>query len=212
MATYHGPDCRYCRREGQKLFLKGARCLGPKCPIEVERRNKIPGVHGQSRRPRKTSEYGLQLREKQKCRRMYGIRERQFRNYFRSAARRRGVTGEILLQLLERRLDNVVFRLGFASSRDEARQLVGHRHFSVNGRIVNMTGFLVREGDVVAVKPRSRSIQPIQIAVNSAGSRGLADWLEVNFTDMIGKIVTLPGRDQIDSNVNEQLIVEYYSR
>jgi small subunit ribosomal protein S4 len=212
MGNYNGPDCRRCRREGQKLFLKGARCMGPKCPIDSEKHNKPPGDHGGSRRPRKQSDYGMQLREKQKCRRVYGIRERQFRNYFRSAVRRRGVTGEELLRQLERRLDNVVYRLGFASSRDEAKQLVSHRHFTVNGKIVNVSSYQVREGDTVAVKARSRAIQPIQIAVNSAGSRSQPEWLEANFTDMTGRIVGLPTRDQIDTEVNEQLIVEFYSR
>ncbi len=212
MGNYTGPDCRRCRREAQKLFLKGARCMGPKCPIENEKRNTPPGEHGASRRPRKLSDYGMQLREKQKCRRIYGIQETQFRNYFRRAVRQRGVTGEELLRQLECRLDNVVYRLGFASSRDEAKQLVNHRHFTVNGRIVNIASYQVREGDTVAVKPRSRSIQPVQIAVNSAGSRSQTSWLEANFVDMTGRVIGLPTREQIDTNVNEQLIVEFYSR
>lgn len=212
MGTYHGPDCRLCRREAQKLFLKGARCLDvKKCPMNNEKRARAPGSQPAGRRP-KQSEYGSQLREKQKVRRIYGVREQQFRRYFDHAVRKRGVTGEVLLQLLERRLDNVVYRLGFANSRDEARQLVSHRHFMVNGRIVNIPSYQVREGDHVAVKPKSRSLQPIQIAVNSAGSRAAAGWLSPNFSEMSGTVLSLPTRDQIDTDAREQLIVEFYSR
>jgi len=209
MARYTDSVCKQCRREGVKLFLKGDRCYSAKCA--VIKRNTPPGQHGQARQ-RKPKEYGTQLREKQKVRRAYGVGEKQFRKYYDMASNMRGVTGENMLSLLERRLDNVVYRLGFASSRDEAKQLISHRHLTVNGRVVNIASYQVREGDTVAVKPRSRSIQPVQIAVNSAGSRSQPDWLEANFTDMTGRVVGMPTRDQIDTDVNEQLIVEFYSR
>ncbi len=209
MGRYTGPRCRLCRREGKRLYLKGARCYTSKCALE--RRNYPPGMHGQ-RRAGKPSEYGIQLRAKQQMRRIYGVSERQFRNYFRRAVRQKGITGEILLQLLERRLDNVVYRLGFASSRAEARQLVSHRHIMVNGRIVNIPSYLVREGDVISVKPRSRGIQPIQNAINAAMGRPQVPWLEVDYDQLTGRVLSLPTRDQIDTQVDERLVVEFYSR
>jgi small subunit ribosomal protein S4 len=189
MARYTGPVCRLCRREGTKLFLKGERCYTPKC--SVDRRGYPPGQHGQGRK--RVSEYALHLREKQKARRTYGVLERQFRRYYDLAARRRGITGENLLQLLETRLDNVVYRLGFASSRPEARQLVLHGHFSVNGRKVSVPSYQVRPGDVVAVREGSRNLDKFK-------------------ANLEGEILSLPTRDQIDVPVQEHLIVEYYSR
>lgn len=209
MARDTGPSCRLCRREQKRLYLKGSRCYTSKCAIE--RHNYPPGMHGQ-RRTGKPSEYAIQLRAKQEARRFYGLGEQQFRNCFRRAARMPGITGENLLQLLERRLDNVVYRLGFASSRAEARQLVTHRHFMVNGRTVNVASYLVREGDTVSVRPRSRNIAPIQNALNLAAGRALPSWIEVNYDQMSGTVVSLPTRDQVDSQVQERLVVEFYSR
>jgi len=208
MARYVGPKCKLCRREGMKLFLKGNRCYSEKCAIE--RRSYAPGEHGQRRQ--KLSEYGLQLREKQKARRMYGLLERQFRRYFERAERMGGVTGDNLLQLLERRLDNVVYRLGFASSRSEARQLVRHGHFTVNGRRVDIPSFLVDEGDLVAVGEGSRSLGRLQELAEEARARETVAWLSPNYDRMQGSVLALPTREQIDAPISEQMIVELYSR
>ncbi|NLN17502.1 MAG: 30S ribosomal protein S4 [Firmicutes bacterium] len=206
MARYTGPVCRLCRREGTKLFLKGERCYTPKC--SVDRRGYPPGQHGQGRK--RVSEYALHLREKQKARRTYGVLERQFRRYYDLAARRRGITGENLLQLLETRLDNVVYRLGFASSRPEARQLVLHGHFSVNGRKVSVPSYQVRPGDVVAVREGSRNLDKFK--ANLEVGRTPPPWMTLDVEKMEGEILSLPTRDQIDVPVQEHLIVEYYSR
>lgn len=208
MARYTGPSCRQCRREGIKLFLKGERCYSGKCAIE--RRGEPPGQHGTSRR--KPSEYGVQLREKQKARRVYGVLERQFRRYFAHAARTKGVTGTMLLQQLERRLDNVVFRLGFADSRSEARQLVRHGHFEVGGRKTDIPSFQVREGDVIAVREKSRGAGAIQRAAAAGAQRSVPAWLEADFTNLRGRVVRLPSREEIDAPVQEHLIIELYSR
>lgn len=209
MANPHDPVCRLCRREGVKLFLKGEKCI-TKCTLE--RRNAVPpGQHGLARR-RKVSDYGLQLRAKQRARRLYGIMEKQFRRYFERAERSQGITGTVLLQQLESRLDNVVYRLGFAVSRREARQLVGHRHFTVNGRVVNIPSFQVRPGDVVAVREKSLSLQPITQAVELGQGRAVPDWLELDRDRLTGKVVRLPERTDMDAFIDEQLIVEYYSR
>lgn len=207
MARYTGPVCRLCRREGNKLFLKGDRCLS-KCTLD--RRGFVPGQHGKMRR--KTSEYGLQLREKQKTRRIYGILERQFRNYFEKADRMKGITGENLLSLLERRLDNVVYRLGFASSRNQARQLVRHSHFLLNGHKANIPSILVRPGDVIAVREKSRQSPVLQVNAEAAKHRTPPAWLERDLNEWKGTVVSLPTRDQIDVPVQEHLIVELYSR
>ncbi|HLS91588.1 MAG TPA: 30S ribosomal protein S4 [Limnochordia bacterium] len=209
MARYIGPVCRLCRREGEKLFLKGEKCYTEKCPFE--RRGYPPGQHGQGRRQRPT-EYGIHLREKQKLRRIYGVLERQFERYYREAARRKGVTGENLLILLESRLDNIVYRLGFAPSRAAARQLVMHGHFTVNGRKVDIPSAQVRPGDVIEVREKSRQIPMIKESVEAATSRGLPAWLELDAEAMRGTVKSLPTRDQIDVQVQEHLIVEHYSR
>ena len=206
MARYTGAVCRLCRREGTKLFLKGERCYTPKCA--VDRRGYPPGQHGQGRK--RVSEYALHLREKQKARRTYGLLERQFRRYYDLAARRRGITGENLLQLLETRLDNVVYRLGFASSRPEARQLVLHGHFSVNGRKVNIPSYQVRPGDVVAVREGSRNLDKFK--ANLEVGRTPPAWMTLDVDKMQGEILALPTRDQIDVPVQEHLIVEFYTR
>lgn len=208
MARYTGAVCRLCRREGVKLFLKGERCYTDKCAIE--RRNYPPGEHGQARP--KFSEYSVQLREKQKLRRTYGVLEGQFRRYFALADRARGVTGETLLQYLERRLDNVAYRMGFATSRAEARQLVRHGHFEVNGRKVDIPSYLVRPGDVVAVRERSRKIARIQEALELAQRRGVPEWLEVTAEAFAGRVKALPARTDITTQINEKLVVELYSK
>jgi small subunit ribosomal protein S4 len=208
VAKYRGPVCRLCRREGGKLFLKGARCMTEKCA--VERRAYPPGQHGQGR-PR-VSEYSAQLREKQKLKRIYGVLERQFRGTFAKAERQRGITGENLLRMLERRLDNVVYRLGFAVSRKEARQLVNHGHFRVNGRKVNQPAFLVREGEVIEVKERSRQILPIKAALEMVDARGVPAWLDLDRENMKATVRGLPAREEIAMPVNEQLVVDLYSR
>ncbi len=208
MARYTGPDCKLCRRERQKLYLKGNKCDSPKCP--VERRPYPPGENGRGRI--KESEYLLQLREKQKARRIYGVLERQFRNYYEEANRREGLTGENLLRLLELRLDNVVYRAGLSRSRDEARQLVRHRHVLVNGRVTNIPSYRVRPGDEITFKPKAKSIQPVMGALEVFGRRPVPDWLA---TDTEGRKVTVQGtpeRTQIDVPVQEQLIVELYSK
>lgn len=208
MAKYTGSVCRLCRREGLKLYLKGDRCFTPKCAIE--RRAYPPGQHGQGRK--KVSEYGLQLREKQKARRIYGILENQFRRYFEKAERQPGVTGENLLRLLERRLDNVIYRLGLGSSRSEARQLVRHGHFMVNGRKVNIPSYLIRVGDVITVREKSKESPRIKELLERAGDRTPPSWLELEAEQARASVVDLPSRDQIDATVQEHLIVELYSR
>ncbi len=208
MARYTGAVCRQCRREGLKLFLKGERCYTDKCAIE--RRNYPPGEHGQARP--KFSEYSIQLREKQKLRRIYGVLEGQFRRYFAMADRARGVTGETLLQLLERRLDNIVYRLGFATSRAEARQLVRHGHFRVNDRKVNVPSFQVKAGDVVSVRERSRKVTRIQEALELAQRRGVPEWLNVQADTFTGVVKALPVRADLTMPINEKLVVELYSK
>ena len=208
MARYTGPVCRICRRHGLKLFLKGERCFGPKCAIE--RRNYPPGDHGQRRR--KLSEYANQLKEKQKARYIYGILERQFRKHFEEAERRPGMTGANLLRLLESRLDNAVYRLGFADSRKQARQLVRHGHFSLNGRRTDIPSALVKAGDTVAVMPKSKELEYFKIVQEGLARKGVPDWLELDVAAMSGRVLNLPGRDAIETNVTEQLVVEFYSR
>ncbi len=209
MGRYTDAVCRQCRREGEKLFLKGDRCYSEKCSIE--RRPYAPGVHGQGRR-QKVSEYGLQLREKQKMRRTYGILEKQFRRYFEKADRQKGVTGENLFILVERRLDNVVYRLGFASSRKEARQLVSHGHFTINGRKANIPSMLVKVGDVIQVREKSTSSVKFQELKEQAAYKTPPEWLSVNVETLTGTVLAYPIREQIDTPVREQLIVELYSR
>jgi small subunit ribosomal protein S4 len=208
MARYTGADCKLCRREKMKLFLKGSKCEGPKCPIEI--RPYPPGEHGRGR-PKET-EYLLQLREKQKARRIYGVLERQFRNYYEEANRRSGKTGDELLQLLERRLDNVVYRSGFAKSRDMARQLIRHGHFRVNGRKVDIPSFLVGENDIIEVRRKSLEFTPFVVARAEAGERPVPAWLTVVADKMQILVHSLPVRQQIDTPVQEQLIVELYSK
>ena len=208
MARYTESVCRLCRREGAKLFLKGTRCYTKKCSFE--RRPTPPGQHGVRRR--KMGEYGIQLREKQKVRRVYGVLERQFRNYFNEAETHVGVTGEALLQSLETRLDNVVFRLGFASSRAQARQLVGHGHFAVNGRPTNIPSFQLKPGDTVAVRESRRDREPFKLAKESLRSVQVPEWLTIDPATLTGTIAAAPRRDQMPLELNEQLVVEYYSR
>lgn len=208
MARYRGSMCRLCRREGLKLYLKGDRCYSDKCA--VERRNYPPGQHGQ-RRP-KFSSYGEQLREKQRVKRIYGVLERQFRMYFEQADRQKGVTGTNLLLLLERRLDNMAFRFGFASSRNEARQLVRHSHFLVNGRAMNVPSYRVRPGDVIELRENSRKIERIQESVEAVVRRGVPAWLELDKDAFKGKVLALPSREELTMPVREQLIVELYSK
>jgi small subunit ribosomal protein S4 len=208
VARYTEAVCRLCRREGLKLFLKGERCYTDKCAIE--RRNYPPGEHGQARP--KFSEYSIQLREKQKLRRIYGVLEGQFRRYFQMADRAKGVTGELLLQLLERRLDNVVYRLGFSTSRSEARQLVRHGHFTVNGRKVDVPSALVRVGDTIGVRERSRQVARIKDALELAQRRGVPDWLEVTPDAFTGRVKALPQRTDLTLPINEKLVVELYSK
>ena len=208
MARYTGAVCRLCRREGTKLFLKGDRCFTEKCG--VERRAYPPGQHGQGRG--RTSDYGLQLREKQKVKRMYGLAEDQFRGTMESASRMRGRAGENLLVLLERRLDNVVFRLGFATSRAEARQLVRHGHFLVNGKKVDIPSYSVKQGDVVTVLSRTQKNPTLEHAMEEVKGRGIPGWLSFDPNTVTGRIVSMPTREQINLPVQEQLIVELYSK
>lgn len=212
MARYTGPVCRLCRREGQKLFLKGERCTSPKCALE--RRDYPPGQHGQIARFRRgqPTDYFRQLREKQKVKRVYGILERQFRRYFREALRTPGLTGENLLILLERRLDNVVYRLGFADSRAQARQLVQHGHFTVNGRRVTVPSYLVRPGDRVAVREGSRRRPYFQERAEMLDEMRVPDWLSLDAADLSARVLGMPRREHVDIPINEQLVVEYYSR
>ena len=209
MARYSGPVCRLCRREGMKLFLKGERCYTEKCAIE--KRNLPPGQHGRARRAKMVG-YGVQLREKQKVKRTYGVLENQFRRYFEAADRQRGVTGELLLQSLERRLDNVVYRLGFATSRPQARQMVRHGHFTVNGRKVNIPSFAVRQGDTVAVRQASARNPTIAHAMEEVKGRGIPEWLLFDGENLSGRVSSLPTREQIALPVQENLIVELYSK
>jgi small subunit ribosomal protein S4 len=209
MARYTDPVCRLCRREGMKLYLKGERCYTDKCAIE--RRNYPPGQHGQGRR-RKASEYAVQLREKQRLKRMYGLLEKQFRRYFDFAERDKGVTGEVLLNYLERRLDNMVFRLGLTTSRAEARQLIRHRHFEVNGKRVDIPSFLTNPGDEIAIREKSRTKDVFTRAIEIATKRGVSEWLELDPTTAKGKVVRLPERDELTMPINERLVVELYSK
>jgi small subunit ribosomal protein S4 len=208
VARQQGSVCRLCRREGAKLFLKGPRCYTEKCAID--KRSYPPGQHGQGRT--RLSEYQMQLREKQKLKRIYGLLEKQFRNYFIKASRKKGITGDNLLQSLERRLDNVVFKLGFALSRADARQLLNHRHVLVNGRIVDKPSFLVKTNDVVEVKSTSKNRLRVKAAQSTVDSRGIPSWLELEREHYKGQVKALPTRDDIKLPVNEQLVVELYSR
>lgn len=208
MARYTGAVCRLCRREGQKLFLKGERCYSEKCSVGI--RAYAPGQHGQGRK--KSSEYGLQLRAKQTARRFYGVQENQFHHYFEIAERKQGITGDNLLRILESRLDNVVYRVGFASSRAEARQLVGHGHFEVNGKRVDIASYLLKAGDVVSVCEKSRGSEKIKAVAEANSARPVPQWIYVDREAFSAKIINLPNRDQIDAPVEEQLIVEFYSK
>ena len=208
MARYTGPACKLCRREGKKLYLKGERCTSGKCALE--RRNTAPGQHGAAKK--KMGEYGMQLREKQTTRRYYGVLERQFKNYYEEAARKEGMTGENLLILLERRLDNTVFRMGLAESHREARQLVLHAHFTLNGKKVNIPSILVKPGDVISVKESSRDSAKIKALAEALESKNAPKWLDVDKTNLTAKVVSFPAREDIDYDFNEQLIVELYSK
>ena len=208
MARYTGAVCRLCRREGQKLFLKGERCYSDKCSVAL--RGYAPGQHGQGRK--KTSEYGMQLRAKQTARRFYGVQENQFHHYFEIAERKQGITGDNLLRILESRLDNVVYRVGFASSRAEARQLVGHGHFEVNGKRVDIASYLLKAGDVVSICEKSRGSEKIKAVVEANIARPVPQWIDINRDQLTAKVIALPTRDQIEAPVDEQLIVEFYSK
>ena len=208
MARYTGPSCKLCRREGTKLFLKGDRCTSSKCALE--HRSTAPGQHGAANK--KTREYGMQMREKQKTKRYYGLLEKQFRNYFAEADRREGMTGENLLKLLETRLDNVVYRMGMAESRKEARQLVLHAHFQLNGKKVNIPSMLVKVGDVITVCPTSKDTAKFKELIEGIDSKFSPKWLEVNRENISAKVIALPEREDIDFPFEEQLIVELYSK
>ncbi len=208
MARYTGPACKLCRREGKKLYLKGERCTSGKCALE--RRSTAPGQHGAAKK--KMGEYGVQLREKQATRRYYGVLERQFKNYYEEADRKEGMTGENLLILLERRLDNTVYRMGLAESHREARQLVLHAHFTLNGKKVNVPSILVKPGDVVAVKESSRASAKFKALAEALESKNAPKWLDVDKTNLQAKVVSFPAREDIDFDFNEQLIVELYSK
>ncbi len=210
MARYLDAKCRLCRREGEKLFLKGSKCYSDKCAIE--RRPYAPGMHGQGRRPGRASDYGLQLREKQKVKRIYGLQEKQFRRYFQDADRMQGVTGLNLLQLLESRLDNIIYRMGLASSRTEARQLVRHKHILVDDSVVNIPSCRVRVGARIAVSKKAEEHLRIAAATEAAGQKGIAEWVDVDLQTKQGSFRELPARDQLDSSIREQLIVELYSK
>jgi small subunit ribosomal protein S4 len=211
MARHTGPVCKLCRREGEKLFLKGDRCFTAKCAFE--KRSYPPGMHGRRARfRRKTTDFGTQLREKQKARRIYGVLERQFRRYFGEAERRKGVTGTYLLQILESRLDTIVYRSGFASSRAQARQLVTHGHFDVNGRKTDIPSFLVKPGDEIAVRAKSRSNEYFKNVAQEMEHRFVPEWLSVDINTMSGRVLALPTRAEIEAPLSEQLITEYYSR
>ena len=208
MARYTGPVCKLCRREGTKLFLKGDRCTSGKCALD--RRSSAPGQHGAANK--KQREYGMHLREKQKTRRYYGVLEKQFKNYFVEADRKEGMTGENLLKLIERRLDNVVYRMGMAESRKEARQLVLHEHFELNGKKVNIPSIIVRAGDVVTVRENFRSSAKCKSLVEGLQTKTAPKWLDVDKTALSAKVVALPAREDIDFEINEQMIVEFYSK
>ncbi|MGD0738175.1 MAG: 30S ribosomal protein S4 [Terracidiphilus sp.] len=209
MARYTGPVCRLCRREGTKLFLKGTKCLSDRCPLE--KRNFPPGQHGKDRKA-KIVGYGLQLHEKQKAKRMYFTLEGQFREYYEKANRAQGVTGELLIQQLERRLDNVAFRLGFAISRRQARQVVRHGHVTVNGRKVNIPSYQVNVGDVIAIRESAKKLVIVEQASQYAAQNPVPAWLEANFENMTGRVLQLPKRADVNLPINEQLIVELYSK
>jgi len=210
MARYTDPSCKLCRREKQKLFLKGSKCFSEKCP--VEKRNYPPGQHGNNRRS-KVSEYGVQLREKQKIRRTYGMLETQFRNTFEKASRMRGVTGDNLVKLLERRLDNVIYRLNISPSRKGARQLILHRHITVNGNVVNIPSYILNPGDVVQVKEASRKLEAVHESLKrTRGDTGIPNWLSLNKAELSGALLAVPERADIQLNANEQLVVELYSK
>jgi small subunit ribosomal protein S4 len=209
MARYIGPVCRLCRREDMKLFLKGERCYTDKCGYE--RRSYPPGQHGQARR-RKRSDYGEQLREKQKVKRIYGIAERQFRGYYYKASRMKGVTGDNLIQLLERRLDNVVYRMGFVNDHAEGRQLVRHGHFTINGRRVNIPSYLVRSNDVVEVRESSRPMTRINESLGAVERRGVPRWIDLDKAAFRGVVKTMPSREDVTLPIREQLIIELYSK
>ena len=208
MARYTGAVCRLCRREGQKLFLKGERCYSEKCSVGL--RGYAPGQHGQGRK--KSSEYGMQLRAKQTARRFYGVQENQFHHYFEIAERKQGITGDNLLRILESRLDNVVYRVGFASSRAEARQLVGHGHYEVNGKRVDIVSYLLKAGDVVSICEKSRASEKIKAVVEANSARPVPEWIDVDRNNLSAKVIALPTREQIEAPVDEQLIVEFYSK
>ena len=209
MARYIGPVCRLCRREGMKLFLKGERCYTDKCAIE--KRNFAPGQHGKTRKA-KLAGYGIQLREKQKVKRIYGVLEDQFRRYFETAERTRGITGATLLQLLERRLDNVIYRLGLSTSRSQGRQLVRHGHFLINGKKVDIPSYSLKQGDVITVLGRSQKNTTIEHAIQEVKGRGIPEWLSFDSASISGRVVSMPTREQINLPVQEQLIVELYSK
>jgi len=209
MATYHGPRCKLCRRQGMKLFLKGQRCYTDKCA--VERRAYGPGEQSKRRR-RRVTEYGTQLKEKQKAKQIYGVLERQFKKYYKEADRQGGVTGENLMRLLERRLDNIVYRLGFAWSRSAAREFVSHGHIEVNGKKVDVPSYLVKPGDEITVREKSRSLIETRSALEARSGVGTVEWLELDPKRFMGRVLELPSRDQIPSPVNDQLIVNFYSR
>ena len=208
MARYKDEQCRICRREGQKLFLKGTRCYTDKCAIS--RRNYAPGQHGQKNS--KLSEYGTQLREKQKTKAYYGVGEKQFRKYFEMASNKKGITGDNLLQILESRLDNVVYRLGYGSSRPQARQLVNHGHFEVNGKKVDIASYLVKEGDVISVREIRKDTAVIKENVEALASRPVPTWLEIDADKLSGKVIRLASREDVDLPIEEHLIVELYSK
>ncbi len=208
MARYTGPSCKLCRREGAKLFLKGDRCYTPKCGFT--KRPTVPGQHGGNRV--KLSEYGLQLREKQKCKRIYGVLETQFSNYFDEAARKKGVTGDNLIQLLENRLDNVIYRLGFAGSRKQARQVVRHSHILVNGKKVNIPSFQVKVGDKISIKDNSKKLDIIKAAVEAGNGAAVPAWLKVDVENLTGEVIALPKAEELDIPVKEHLIIEFYSK
>ena len=209
MAVYHDARCRMCRRSGMKLFLKGARCFSDKCALE--RRGYAPGEHGKSRRVKETN-YGQQLREKQKARQIYGLLERQFRHYFSKASEAKGVTGEVLLQMLERRLDNVLYRLNFTLSRSQGRQIVRHGHVTVNGRTVDIPSFLVKPGDVVAIREKSRKLAVVLTTLEARKGQSAPAWLDVDADKLSARVMSVPTRDSIPIPINEQLIVELYSK
>ena len=209
MAVYHDARCRMCRRSGMKLFLKGARCFSDKCAIE--RRGYAPGEHGKSRRVKETN-YGQQLREKQKARQIYGLLERQFRHYFSKASEAKGVTGEVLLQMLERRLDNVLYRLNFTLSRSQGRQIVRHGHVTVNGRTVDIPSFLVKPGDVVAIREKSRKLAVVLTTLEARKGQSAPAWLDVDADKLSARVMSVPTRDSIPIPINEKMIVELYSK